>query len=157
MLMYPAIGLLVMMYPILCKVRYEALHLLMRDRRLWTQVATSLVLNWIVAPLFMVALAWAFLPDRPDLREGLIFVGVARCIAMVLVWNDLAKGDGDYCAVLVAFNSILQIVLYAPLSLFYINVVSHSHNKIAVGYGKVATSVAVFLGMQYRTACEPRC
>jgi ACR3 family arsenite transporter len=94
----------------------------------------------------MVSLAWAFLPDRPELREGLIFVGIARCIAMVLIWNDLAKGDGDYCAVLVAFNSILQIILYAPFAIFYIKVVSHSHNELAVSYSKVATSVAVFLG-----------
>jgi len=94
----------------------------------------------------MVALAWAFLPDRQDLREGLIFVGIARCIAMVLIWNDLAKGDGDYCAVLVAFNSILQIIFYAPFAVFYINIVSHSDNRVAVSYSRVATSVAVFLG-----------
>ena len=94
----------------------------------------------------MVALAWAFLPDRQDLREGLIFVGIARCIAMVLIWNDLAKGDSDYCAVLVALNSILQIILFAPLAVFYIKIVSRSPNTLAVSYSKVATSVAVFLG-----------
>src|ERR1700712_5566072 len=109
-----------MMYPILCKVRFETLHLLLRSRSLWLQILISFVLNWIIAPLFMVALAWAFLPDRQDLREGLIFVGIARCIAMVLIWTDLAKGDGDYCAVLVAFNSILQVVLFAPLALLYV-------------------------------------
>src|SRR5262249_14310477 len=141
-----AIGLLVMMYPILCKVRFESLHVLLRKRDIWIQIAVSFVLNWIIAPLFMVALAWAFLPDRQDLREGLIFVGIARCIAMVLIWNDLAKGDRDYCAVLVAFNAILQIILFAPFAVFYIKVVSHSHNSLAVSYSKVATSVAVFLG-----------
>src|ERR1700760_3819770 len=135
-----------MMYPILCKVQYETLHLLLRNREIWIQIAVSFVLNWIVAPLFMVALAWAFLPDRQDLREGLIFVGIARCIAMVLIWNDLANGDADYCAVLVAFNSILQIVLFAPFAVFYIKVVSHSRDNLAVSYSKVATSVAVFLG-----------
>lgn len=106
-----AVGLLVMMYPILCKVRFETLHLLLREKELWKHIAISFVLNWIIAPLFMTALAWAFLPDRQELRDGLIFVGVARCIAMVLIWTDLAGGDGDYCAVLVAFNSLLQIVL----------------------------------------------
>jgi len=135
-----------MMYPILCKVRYETLHLLMSHRALWIQIGISFALNWIVAPLFMVGLAWAFLPDRQDLREGLIFVGIARCIAMVLIWTDLAKGDGDYCAVLVAFNSILQIILFAPFSIFYIKIVSHSKNNVNVSYSKVATSVAVFLG-----------
>lgn len=90
-----AIGLLVMMYPILCKVRYETLHLLFRERMLWKQIGISFVLNWILAPLFMTGLAWAFLPDRRELRDGLIFVGVARCIAMVLIWTDLAGGDGD--------------------------------------------------------------
>lgn len=94
----------------------------------------------------MVALAWAFLPDREDLREGLIFVGLARCIAMVLIWNDLAKGDANYCTILVAFNSVLQIILYAPFAVFYINVVGHSTNRVAVSYSRVATSVAVFLG-----------
>lgn len=74
-----------MMYPILCKVRYETLHLLLSHRALWIQIAFSFVLNWIIAPLLMVGLAWAFLPDRQDLREGLIFVGIARCIAMVLI------------------------------------------------------------------------
>ena len=122
-----AVGLLVMMYPILCKVRFETLHLLLRTKDLWKQIAISMVLNWIIAPLFMTGLAWAFLPDRPDLRDGLIFVGVARCIAMVLIWTDLAGGDGDYCAVLVAFNSILQIALFAPMAVFYVRVVSHDN------------------------------
>lgn len=151
-----AIGLLVMMYPILCKVRFETLHLLLRERALWVQVAISFVLNWIIAPLLMVGLAWAFLPDRQDLREGLIFVGIARCIAMVLIWTDLAKGDGDYCAVLVAFNSILQIVLFAPFAVFYIKVVSNSSNKLTVSYTKVASSVAVFLGIPLGAAIVTR-
>src|SRR6201996_4678393 len=135
-----------MMYPILCKVQYETLHLLLRHREIWIQIAISFVLNWIVAPLFMVALAWAFLPDREDLREGLIFVGIARCIAMVLIWNDLANGDRDYCAVLVAVNSILQIVLFAPFAVFYLRIVSHDKDDVHVGYIMVARSVAVFLG-----------
>ncbi|KAF2401847.1 arsenical-resistance protein ACR3 [Trichodelitschia bisporula] len=151
-----AVGLLFMMYPILCKVRYETLHLLLQEKGLWKQIIFSFVANWIVAPLFMVGLAWAFLPDRQDLREGLIFVGIARCIAMVLVWNELANGDAEYCAVLVAFNSILQIVLFAPFAVFYIKIVSHSSNDIHVSYSKVATSVAVFLGIPLGAAIITR-
>ena len=144
-----AVGLLVMMYPILCKVRFETLHLLLQQRALWVQIGFSFVANWIIAPLLMTGLAWAFLPDRRDLREGLIFVGIARCIAMVLIWTDLAGGDGDYCAVLVAFNSILQIILFAPFAVFYVKVVSHSPDEVEVSYAKVATSVAVFLGKSH--------
>ncbi|KAH8728314.1 sodium bile acid symporter family-domain-containing protein [Phaeosphaeriaceae sp. PMI808] len=151
----PAIGLLVMMYPILCKVRFETLHLLLRSRDLWIQIAVSFVLNWIIAPLFMVGLAWAFLPDRTDLREGLIFVGVARCIAMVLIWTDLAGGDGDYCAVLVAFNSILQVVLFAPMAIFYVRIVSHG-SETSVSYQAVAQSVGVFLGIPVGAAVITR-
>lgn len=143
----PAVGLLVMMYPILCKVRYETLHLLLNHRKLWIQIGVSFVLNWIFAPLLMVGLAWAFLPDRADLREGLIYVGIARCIAMVLIWNDLANGDAEYCAVLVAFNSILQIVLFAPFAIFYIRIVSGDRGGSDVSYALVARSVAAFLGM----------
>lgn len=135
-----------MMYPILCKVRYETLHLLLRSKQLWIQLLFSFVLNWIIAPFFMLGLAWAFLPDRSGLREGLIYVGIARCIAMVLIWTDLAGGDGDYCAVLVAFNSILQIVLFAPLSIFVLKVISHDSNNLQMSYSTVAISVAVFLG-----------
>lgn len=153
-----AVGLLVMMYPILCKVRFETLHLLFRTRELWKQIAISFVLNWIVMPLFMTALAWAFLPDRQGLRDGLIFVGVARCIAMVLIWTDLAGGDADYCAVLVAFNSILQIVLFAPLAVFYVQVVSRKSGSAIDGdiYEKSATSVAVFLGIPLAAAVVTR-
>jgi ACR3 family arsenite transporter len=150
-----AIGLLVMMYPILCKIRFEKLHLLFSQRALWVQLLISLVLNWIVAPLLMLGLAWAFLPDRPDLREGLIFVGIARCIAMVLIWTDLAGGDGEYCAVLVAVNSVLQIVLFAPLAIFYVQVVSHG-DKTDVGYKTVAQSVGVFLGIPLGAAVLTR-
>lgn len=142
-----AVGLLVMIYPALCKVRYETLHLLFSRRALWLHLALSFALNWIIAPLLMTALAWAFLPDREDLREGLIYVGVARCVAMVLIWTDLAGGDGDYCAVLMAFNSLLQIVLFAPLALFYTRVVSGRETNAGMAkYDTVAKSVAVFLG-----------
>ena len=152
-----AVGLLVMMYPILCKVRFETLHLLFRTKELWRQIAISFVLNWIIAPLFMTALAWAFLPDRQELRDGLIFVGVARCIAMVLIWTDLAGGDGDYCAVLVAFNSILQMVLFAPFAVFYVRVVSHDHANVDNDpYSTAATSVAVFLGIPLGAATATR-
>ncbi|KAL7273520.1 arsenicals resistance [Rhizina undulata] len=151
-----AIGLLVMMYPILCKVRYETLHKLLRLRELWIQVAFSVALNWIVAPLFMVGLSWAFLPDRSELREGLILVGVARCIAMVLIWTELAAGDSEYCAMLVAINSFLQIILFAPMAVFYINVVSHSKSQITVSYSIVARSVAVFLGIPLGAAIITR-
>ncbi|KAI7572301.1 hypothetical protein D0869_02542 [Hortaea werneckii] len=155
-----AVGLLVMMFPILCKVRFETLHLLLRTKELWKQIAISFVINWILAPFFMVALAWAFLPDRQELRDGLIFVGVARCIAMVLIWTDLAGGDGDYCAVLVAFNSILQIVLFAPFAVFYVQVVSGDPSPTggsqAELYSKAATSVAVFLGIPLGAAIVAR-
>lgn len=151
-----AVGLLVMMYPILCKVRYETLHLLLSHRALWIQLGVSFVLNWILCPLLMLGLSWAFLPDRDDLREGLIFVGIARCIAMVLIWTDLAGGDTDYCAVLVAFNSVLQIVLFAPLAIFYIRVVSKDKDDLNISYSTVAISVAVFLGIPLGAAIITR-
>lgn len=122
----------------------------------WKQIAFSFVVNWILAPLLMTGLAWAFLPDRQDLRQGLIFVGIARCIAMVLIWTDLAKGDGDYCAVLVAFNSILQMVLFAPLAIFYIKVVSDEDSLHDLSYALVARSVAVFLGIPLAAAVITR-
>lgn len=151
-----AVGLLVMMYPILCKVRYETLHLILRTRALWVQIGISFVLNWILCPLLMTGLAWAFLPDREDLRQGLIFVGIARCIAMVLIWTSLSGGDGDYCAVLVAFNSILQIVLFAPFAIFYLRIVSHARETVVVDYSNVAQSVAVFLGIPLGAAIFTR-
>ena len=144
-----------MMYPILCKVRYEALAVVVRSRALWMQIGVSFVLNWVVAPLFMVGLAWAFLPDRRDLREGVMFVGMGRCIAMVLVWTELAGGDGEYCAVLVAVNSVLQIVLFAPLAVFYVQVVSGGEAR-RVSYRGVAQSVGVFLGMPLGAAVVTR-
>jgi len=145
-----------MMYPILVKVRYEMLPKLLRLRELWLQILFSVIANWVVAPLFMLALSWAFLPDRPELREGLILVGVARCIAMVLIWTDLAGGDGEYCAMLVAFNSMLQIVLFAPLAVFFIRVVSRSSATIEISYEVVAKSVAVFLGIPLGAAVITR-
>ncbi|KAG0129622.1 sodium bile acid symporter family-domain-containing protein [Tuber indicum] len=149
-----AVGLLVMMYPILCKVRYESLGGLIKVRELWIQVGFSVLANWILAPIVMVGLSWAFLPDRSDLREGLILVGIARCIAMVLIWTDLAAGDMDYCAMLVALNSILQIILFAPLAVLYISVISRSN--IGIKYDTVAISVAVFLGIPLAAAIITR-
>ncbi|KAH0349671.1 arsenical-resistance protein, partial [Aureobasidium melanogenum] len=151
-----AIGLLVMMYPILCKVKYETLHLAFKEKKLWVQIGFSIVMNWIVAPFLMLALSWAFLPDKSGLREGLILVGLARCIAMVLIWTELAGGDNEYCAILVAINSILQIVLYAPLAIFFINVISHSSSGITPSYSTVSTSVAAFLGIPLGAAILTR-
>ncbi|KAE8154289.1 sodium bile acid symporter family-domain-containing protein [Aspergillus avenaceus] len=149
-----AIGLLVMMYPILCKVRYERLHRVFTTRRIWIQIAFSVVVNWIIAPFFMLGLAWAFLPDEPELRQGLIIVGIARCIAMVLVWTDLAAGDGEYCAILVAVNSLLQMILFAPMGVFFIQVISG--DAITFQYTIAAKSVAVFLGIPLGAAILTR-
>ncbi|KAK2829868.1 hypothetical protein FQN49_007179 [Arthroderma sp. PD_2] len=151
-----AIGLLVMMYPILCKVRYESLHHVFQTRQIWIQMAFSVFVNWIIAPFLMLALAWAFLPDKPELREGLILVGLARCIAMVLIWTGLAGGDNEYCAILVAVNSLLQMVLFAPFAVFFIKIVSHSSDDIALSYSTAAKSVAVFLGIPLGAAIVTR-
>ncbi|KIM91942.1 hypothetical protein PILCRDRAFT_57518 [Piloderma croceum F 1598] len=143
-----AIGLIVMMWPILTKVQYEALPKIFSSRRIWIQIGLSMFLNWIVGPLVMLGLAWATLPDLPKYRTGVIMVGLARCIAMVLVWNQLAKGDGNYCAILVGFNSILQIVLYSPYALLFINVVGgESQASVHVSYANVAISVLIYLGI----------
>ncbi|ORY84278.1 sodium bile acid symporter family-domain-containing protein [Protomyces lactucae-debilis] len=153
-----AVGLLVMMYPILCKVQYERLHHILRAKGIWRQIAFSVVVNWLVAPLLMVALAWAFLPDQRDLREGLILVGIARCIAMVLIWTNIAGGDDEYCAILVGINSLLQIVLFAPFAILYINkfVPSGTNGDLDVSYSTVASSVGVFLGIPLAAAIVTR-
>lgn len=133
-----------MMWPILTKVQYEALPKIFSSRRIWIQIGLSMFLNWIIGPLIMLGLAWATLPDLPTYRTGVIMVGLARCIAMVLVWNQLAKGDDDYCAILVGFNSILQIVLYSPYALLFINVIGgESQSAVHVSYANVAISVLI--------------
>jgi len=151
-----AIGLLVMIYPIMCKVRFETLHRVFKTREIWKQIAFSILLNWIIAPLLMLGLAWAFLPDEAGLREGLILVGLARCIAMVLIWIGLSGGDGEYGAILVAINSILQMVLFAPLAILFIKVISHEEGPLDIGYSTVAKSVAAFLGIPLGAAIITR-
>ncbi|KAH8815038.1 sodium bile acid symporter family-domain-containing protein [Xylogone sp. PMI_703] len=151
-----AVGLLVMMYPILCKIKYETLHNVFNSREIWKQITFSIFVNWIIAPFVMLGLSWAFLPDKPELRDGLILVGLARCIAMVLIWTGLAGGDNEYCAILVAINSLLQMVLYAPLAIFFIGVISHQEGALEVDYDDVAKSVGVFLGIPLGAAILTR-
>jgi ACR3 family arsenite transporter len=143
-----ALGLLLMMYPVLAKVRYDRLDTVTGDRRL---LISSLVINWIIGPAVMFALAWTFLPDLPAYRTGLIIVGLARCIAMVLIWNDLACGDREAAAVLVAINSIFQVVAFAALGWFYLQVLPGwlglSQNALQVSTWDIAQSVLIFLGI----------
>ena len=143
-----ALGLLLMMYPVLAKVRYDEAGRVTGDRRL---LVSSLVLNWLVGPAFMFALAWLLLPDLPEYRTGLVIVGLARCIAMVLIWNDLACGDREAGAVLVALNSIFQVVAFAGLGWFYLQVlpVWLGLPTTTAGFSvtAIALSVLVFLGI----------
>ncbi|CAL1697140.1 unnamed protein product [Somion occarium] len=144
-----AIGLLVMMWPILTKVEYEALPKLFQSRQLYIHIIISLFLNWIVGPFIMLGLAWATLPDLPTYRTGVIMVGLARCIAMVMIWNQLAGGDANYCAILVVINSVLQIILYSPFSLLFVNIIGGEGpgSDIHLAYGDVAISVLIYLGI----------
>ena len=143
-----ALGLLVMMYPALAKVRYDRLDAVTSDRRL---MAGSLLLNWVVGPLLMFALAWVFLPDLPAYRTGLIIVGLARCIAMVIIWNDLACGDREAAAVLVALNSVFQVFAFAALGWFYLRVLPRwlglEQAALDVSAWDIARSVLIFLGI----------
>ena len=143
-----AIGLLWMMYPVLAKVRYETIGAHVRDTKL---LGTSLLLNWVLGPLVMLGLAWLFLPDLPAYRNGLVLIGLARCIAMVLIWNSLACGSGELAAVLVALNSVFQIVTYSFLGWLFLNVVPGWFGAetaiVDVSMWEIARSVLIFLGI----------
>ncbi|HHW84410.1 MAG TPA: ACR3 family arsenite efflux transporter [Actinomycetales bacterium] len=143
-----AIGLLVMMYPVLAKVRYDETHRVLADRRL---MGLSLTLNWVVGPLLMFVLAWVFLPDLPEYRTGLIIVGLARCIAMVFIWNDLACGDRESAAVLVAINSVFQVLAFGALGWFYLQVLPGwlglPTTSAEFSVWAIVASVLVFLGI----------
>ena len=143
-----AIGLLAMMYPVLAKVRYREVGRITADRRM---LATSLILNWIIGPAVMFALAWLLLPDLPAYRTGVILVGLARCIAMVLIWTDLACGDREMAAVLVALNAVFQVLAYAALGIFYLNVLPGwlglPAQSLRVSFTDIAVTVVVFLGI----------
>ena len=133
-----------MMWPVLTKVEYERIPSIFRSKQLWVHIIISLVLNWIVGPFVMLGLAWATLSDLPDYRVGVIMVGLARCIAMVMIWNSLARGDMNYCAILVVLNAIMQIVLFSPLSLLFINVIGGgAQANIYIVYGDVSISVLI--------------
>ena len=143
-----AIGLFAMMYPVLARVKYEEIGHLAGDRKwLWL----SLVMNWLVGPLLMFALAWIFLADYPEFRTGLIVIGLARCIAMVLIWNDLACGDREAGALLVAINSIFQILAYALLGTFYLAILPGwlglDTQDVAFSTWGITKAVLIFLGI----------
>ncbi|TPG35859.1 ACR3 family arsenite efflux transporter [Mycolicibacterium hodleri] len=143
-----AVGLLIMMYPVLAKVRYDRFGTVTGDRNL---LVSSLILNWVLGPALMFALAWLLLPDLPEYRTGLIIVGLARCIAMVIIWNDLACGDREAAAVLVALNSMFQVVMFAVLGWFYLSVLPGwlglEQTTISTSPWQIAKSVLIFLGI----------
>ena len=143
-----ALGLLLMMYPVLAKVRYDRLGTVTGDRRM---LISSLVLNWVLGPALMFVLAWTLLPDLPEYRTGLIIVGLARCIAMVLIWNDLACGDREAAAVLVAINSVFQVIAFGALGWFYLQVLPGwlglSQSALQVSAWDIAQYVVIFLGI----------
>jgi len=143
-----ALGLMLMMYPVLAKVRYEEMGHVTGDRRLlWL----SLLLNWAIGPALMFVLAWTFLPDQPAFRTGLIVIGLARCIAMVLIWNDLACGDSEAAALLVAINSVFQILAYALLGTFYLKILPGwlglDTQDVQFSTWDITKAVLIFLGI----------